>query len=128
MFLSSSLSPSSISKQQVLVIVIAATNRISILDPAILRPGRFDRHVMVPPPDRAGRAAILAIHARNVNLNDNLCLDDFAKDHMTKGFTGADLKNVVNEAALLAVRSGSLTVRENHMKEAVRRIQGMKFI
>ena len=130
---SSSSSPSSSSlramtKQQVLVIVIAATNRISILDPAILRPGRFDRHVRVPPPDRKGRAAILAIHARNVNFHESVHLDDYAEDAMTRGFTGADLKNVVNEAALLTVRSGGVAVRQNHMKEAVRRIQGMKFM
>ncbi len=113
---------------QVLVIVIAATNRLSILDPAILRPGRFDRHVHVPPPDKRGRAAILAIHGRNVKLNENVRLDVFAEDNMTKGFTGADLKNVINEAALLAVRGSSMTVKDIHMKEAVRRIQGMKFI
>jgi cell division protease FtsH len=116
------------SSEQVLVIVIAATNRLSIIDPAILRPGRFDRHVRVPPPEKNGRAAILAIHARNVKLNENVNLNDFAQDEMTKGFTGADLKNVVNEAALLAVRSGSSSVKNNHLKEAVRRIQGMKFI
>jgi ATP-dependent Zn protease len=116
------------SSEQVLVIVIAATNRLSIIDPAILRPGRFDRHVHVPPPDKHGRAAILAIHARNVKLNENVSLNHFAEDKMTKGFTGADLKNVINEAALLAVRNGSMTVKNNHVKEAVRRIQGMKFI
>jgi len=114
--------------QKVLVIIIAATNRLSIIDPAILRPGRFDRHVNVPPPDQKGREAILAVHGRNVKLDGNVDLNYFARDIMTKGFTGADLRNVVNEAALLAVRSGSLTVKEQHMNLAVQRIRGMKFM
>jgi len=75
--------------EQVRVIVIAATNRRSILDPAILRPGRFDRHVVIPP------------HARNVRMSNAVDLVFFADDSMTKIFTGADLKNVINEAALL---------------------------
>ena len=116
------------SLQQVLVIIIAATNRLSIIDPAILRPGRFDRHVEVPPPDRSGRSAILGIHARRVKLDDSVDLDKFAQDEMSKGFTGADLRNVMNEAALLAVRTGSVAVKDTHLYAAVKRIQGMKFI
>ena len=113
--------------EQVLVIVIAATNRLSIIDPAILRPGRFDRHIEIPPPDREGRAAILRIHAQNVRMADMVDLDYFANDSMTKGFTGADLRNVINEAALLAVRSGCASVGDSHLMLSTERIQGMKF-
>jgi len=113
--------------EQVRVIVIAATNRRSILDPAILRPGRFDRHVEIPPPDKKGRAAILRIHARNVRMNDAVDLDIFADDSMTKRFTGADLRNVINEAALLAVRSGCVSVDRSHLILASQRVQAMKF-
>mmetsp|Transcript_9099 Transcript_9099/g.17148 ORF Transcript_9099/g.17148 Transcript_9099/m.17148 type:complete len:538 (+) Transcript_9099:102-1715(+) len=111
---------------KVFVIVIAATNRLSIIDPAILRPGRFDRHVEVPPPDRRGRAAILSIHARNVKIDDSVNLEHIANDSFTKGFTGADLKNIVNEAALLAVRSRSRTVQDHHLIMALKRVKAMK--
>ena len=113
--------------EQVLVIVIAATNRLSIIDPAILRPGRFDRHVEITPPDCEGRAAILRIHAQNVRMAAMVDLDYFANDSMTKGFTGADLRNVINEAALLAVRSGCASVGDSHLMLSTERIQGMKF-
>jgi cell division protease FtsH len=84
------------------VIVLAATNRADVLDAALLRPGRFDRRVMVQPPDRAGRAAILRIHTRNVPLAKDVDLDLVAQQ--TPGMVGADLRNLVNEAALLAAR------------------------
>src|SRR5438445_4252836 len=84
------------------VIVLAATNRADVLDPALLRPGRFDRRVMVQAPDRAGRVAILRIHVRNVPLAPDVDLESLAAQ--TPGFVGADLQNLVNEAALLAAR------------------------
>jgi cell division protease FtsH len=84
------------------VIVLAATNRADVLDPALLRPGRFDRRVMVQAPDRAGRVAILRIHVHNVPLAPDVDLEALAAQ--TPGFVGADLKNLVNEAALLAAR------------------------
>lgn len=90
------------------VIVMAATNRPEILDPALLRPGRFDRQVMVELPDRQGRLEILTIHARLVTLGKNVNLEAVAQ--MTPGFSGADLANLVNEAALLASRNGKEAV------------------
>ena len=84
------------------VIVIAATNRPDILDPALLRPGRFDRQIMVNTPDLKGREAILKVHARNKPFEDDVDLSVIAKT--TPGFTGADLSNLLNEAALLAAR------------------------
>ncbi len=86
------------------VIVIAATNRPDVLDPALLRPGRFDRRIVVPLPDVKGREGILKVHTRNVPLADDVDLSIIAKS--TPGFSGADLENLVNEAALLAARSG----------------------
>ena len=90
------------------VIVMAATNRPEILDPALLRPGRFDRQIMVDLPDRQGRLEIINIHARQVTLAENIDLDAIAQ--MTPGFSGADLANLVNEAALLASRNGKTAV------------------
>ncbi len=84
------------------IIVIAATNRIDVLDPAVLRPGRFDRQIPVDPPDRQGRREILAVHARGKPLAEDVDLDPVAA--MTTGFTGAELANLLNEAALLAAR------------------------
>ena len=84
------------------VIIIAATNRPDVLDPAMLRPGRFDRHVVVNSPDMRGREAILRVHARRILLGDNIELGTIARG--TPGFSGADLENLVNEAALLAAR------------------------
>jgi len=84
------------------VIIIAATNRPDVLDPAILRPGRFDRRIIVPRPDLNGRQGILAVHTRRVPLSDDVQLDIIARG--TPGFSGADLENLVNEAALLAAR------------------------
>jgi cell division protease FtsH len=84
------------------VIMIAATNRPDVLDPALLRPGRFDRRVVVPPPDVKGRAGILKVHTQRVPLADDVDVDLLARG--TPGFSGADLENLVNEAALLAAR------------------------
>src|SRR6202035_2584329 len=86
------------------VIVIAATNRADVLDSALLRPGRFDRRVMVQPPDRAGRAEILRVHTRGIPLAPDADLDLIAAS--TPGMVGADLANLANEAALLAARRG----------------------
>lgn len=84
------------------IIVIAATNRPDVLDPALLRPGRFDRQITVNRPDAHGREDILKVHSRNKPLGPDVDLKEIAKD--TIGFTGADLENLLNEAALLAVR------------------------
>ncbi|MDJ0706542.1 MAG: ATP-dependent zinc metalloprotease FtsH4 [Leptolyngbyaceae cyanobacterium MO_188.B28] len=102
------------------VIVLAATNRPETLDPALLRPGRFDRQVLVDRPDLAGRTAILEIYARKVKLGSEVDLKAIAT--RTPGFAGADLANLVNEAALLAARRGSQTVEEKDFAEAVERV------
>jgi cell division protease FtsH len=102
------------------VILMAATNRPEILDPALLRAGRFDRHVLVDRPDRPGRLAILRLHARGVILRNVADLDVVAG--MTPGFAGADLANVVNEAALLAVRRNKEAVELSDLQEAVERV------
>ncbi len=102
------------------VIVIAATNRPETLDPALLRPGRFDRHVLVDRPDVAGREAILQVHVKNVKLDNNVDLKEVAS--ITSGFVGADLANLVNEAALLAARAEKSAVGINEFNEAVERV------
>jgi cell division protease FtsH len=102
------------------VIMIAATNRPDILDPALLRPGRFDRQVVVDRPDLAGRSAILAVHARNKPLADGVDLEVVAR--RTAGFTGADLANLVNEAALLAARHGFATIGLPQLEEGIERV------
>jgi cell division protease FtsH len=102
------------------VILLAATNRPEILDPALLRAGRFDRHVVVDRPDRLGRIAILKVHAKNVPLASDADLEAIAG--MTPGFVGADLANLVNEAALLAVRRGKDLVGASELQEAVERV------
>ena len=102
------------------VILMAATNRPEILDPALLRAGRFDRHVLVDRPDKGGRLAILKLHARNVPLASDADLDVIAA--MTAGFVGADLANIINEAALLAVRRGKDIVGLAELQEAVERV------
>ena len=99
------------------VIVLAATNRVDILDPALLRPGRFDRQVYVGYPDIKGREAILKIHARNKPLADDVSLAELAK--ATGGFTGADLENLMNEAALLAARREERFITMEDLREAV---------
>jgi cell division protease FtsH len=102
------------------VILMAATNRPEILDPALLRAGRFDRHVLVDRPDKAGRLAILALHARSIALAPGADLETIAS--MTAGFVGADLANIINEAALLAVRRGRESVGSSELQEAVERV------
>ena len=102
------------------VILMAATNRPEILDPALLRAGRFDRHVLVDRPDKTGRLAILRVHARGVALASEADLKVIAA--MTAGFVGADLANIVNEGALLAARRGKDTVGLAELQEAVERV------
>ncbi|UKL14633.1 ATP-dependent zinc metalloprotease FtsH [Dissulfurimicrobium hydrothermale] len=98
------------------IVVIAATNRPDVLDPALLRPGRFDRRIYVPPPDMKGRYAILKVHARNVILAKDVDLKMIAKG--TPGFTGADIRNLVNEAALEAARKGKSFIEMEDFEEA----------
>ncbi len=107
------------------LIVLAATNRSDVLDPALLRPGRFDRQVPVERPDVKGREAILKIHAKNVKMEDDVDLNSIA--HGTSGFAGADLANVINEAALLAVRNGRKKVAMEDLNEAIDKVSiGLK--
>ena len=98
------------------VIILAATNRPDILDPALLRPGRFDRRIYVGLPDIKGREAILKVHARGKPLGSDVKLDELAKS--TPGFTGADLENLLNEAALLAARKNKRRIEMEEIKEA----------
>ena len=102
------------------VIVIAATNREDVLDPALLRAGRFDRRINVDAPDLQGRVAILKVHAKNKKLADDVRLEDIAK--ITPGFVGADLANLLNEAAILAARRSSDTIKMEDLDEAVDKI------
>jgi cell division protease FtsH len=102
------------------VIVIAATNRPDVLDPALLRPGRFDRVVIVPAPDVVGRQAILNVHARGKPFEQDVGLQTLAKQ--TPGFSGADLANVLNEAAILAARRDKKTIAMAELEEAVDRV------
>ena len=104
------------------VILIAATNRPDILDPALLRPGRFDRQIPVTNPDLAGRAQILKVHAKNKPLADDVSLDALAK--RTAGMSGADLANVLNEAALLTARIGGNVITADALEEATDRVIG----
>ncbi|MFF9770940.1 ATP-dependent zinc metalloprotease FtsH [Streptomyces sp. NPDC014636] len=103
------------------VIVIAATNRADILDPALTRPGRFDRVVQVSPPDRGGREAILEIHTRDIPLGDDVDLAQVART--TPGMTGADLANLANEAALLAVKRKQQRVTRADLSDALEKVQ-----
>lgn len=98
------------------IIVIAATNRPDVLDPALLRPGRFDRHVVVPSPDIKGRESILKTHSKNIELDKEVSLNTIARG--TPGFTGADLANLVNEAALWAARQDKETVGNEDFEHA----------
>ena len=98
------------------VIIMAATNRPDILDPALLRPGRFDRQVTVNYPDVVGREAILKVHARNKPIGPDVRLDEIAR--ATSGFTGADLENLLNEAALLSARRGKKAITKYEIEEA----------
>lgn len=102
------------------VILIAATNRPDVLDPALLRPGRFDRQIAVDRPDLKGREAILLVHATGKPLNEEVKLVDYAR--RTPGFTGADLANVLNEAALLSARDGKVSIGNLELDEAIDRV------
>jgi cell division protease FtsH len=102
------------------VILMAATNRPEILDPALLRPGRFDRHILVDRPDKKGRDEILRVHLKKVTVAKDLDIEKIAA--MTPGMVGADLANLVNEAALLAVRRGKKEVTMSEFEEAVERV------
>ena len=102
------------------IILIAATNRPDILDPALLRPGRFDRQIVVDRPDRNGRKKILEVHTKGKPIDTTIDLDTLAAG--TPGFTGADLANLVNEAALLAARRGKKTIGEHELEEGIMRV------
>ncbi len=102
------------------VILIAATNRPDVLDPALLRPGRFDRQVVVDLPDIHGRDAILKVHAKNVKMEEGV--DIFKIAQQTAGFSGADLANIINEAALLGARRGKAAVGMDELQEAMERV------
>jgi len=103
------------------VVVLAATNRPDVLDPALLRPGRFDRQIMVHPPDQKGRAAILKVHTRTVPLATDVDLEQLAAS--TPGMTGADLANLVNEAALMAARRSQDAVHQHDLTDALEKVQ-----
>ncbi len=102
------------------IILIAATNRPDILDPALLRPGRFDRQIVVDRPDRNGRRKILEVHSKGKPLATEIDLDTLAAG--TPGFTGADLANLINEAALLAARRGKKTIQQDELEEGIMRV------
>ncbi len=102
------------------IIMIAATNRPDILDPALLRPGRFDRQIVVDRPDLPGREKILRVHTRGKPLGDDISIETLARS--TPGFTGADLANLVNEAALLAARHDKDQIEQSEMEEAIDRV------
>ncbi|HUZ27895.1 MAG TPA: ATP-dependent zinc metalloprotease FtsH [Solirubrobacteraceae bacterium] len=102
------------------IILIAATNRPDILDPALLRPGRFDRQIVVDRPDRSGRRKILEVHTRGKPLGREIEVDTLAGQ--TPGFTGADLSNLVNEAALLAARNGKREITQDELEEGIMRV------
>ena len=102
------------------IIVLAATNRPEMLDKALLRPGRFDRQVTIPTPDLKGRESILAIHAKDKKLADNVTLKGIAED--TSGFTGAELANILNEAAITATRNKHSVIEQEDLDEAVKKV------
>ena len=102
------------------IIVMAATNRPDVLDPALLRPGRFDRQITISRPDIRGRQAILKVHARNKRIDSSVTFEEIAR--RTPGFTGADLENLLNEAALLAARENKPAIKLYHIDEAVDRV------
>lgn len=104
------------------IIVMAATNRADVLDPALLRPGRFDRQIQVSTPDKDARAQILKVHARNKQFADDVNFDNIAK--RTPGFSGAQLENTLNEAALLAVRNNRNFITIDDIDEAIDRVMG----
>ena len=99
------------------IIVLAATNRVDILDPAILRPGRFDRKIMVGRPDVKGRKAILEVHSKNKQLGSDVNLDEIART--TAGYTGADLENLLNESAIIATKRDAAYINDEDVKKAI---------
>ncbi|XP_045149793.1 differentially expressed in FDCP 8 homolog isoform X3 [Echinops telfairi] len=108
------------------VVVLAGTNRPDILDPALMRPGRFDRQIYIGPPDIKGRSSIFKVHLRPLKLDESLSKDALARKLAahTPGFTGADIANVCNEAALIAARHLSPCVQEKHFEQAIERVLG----
>lgn len=108
------------SNQEPYVLLIGATNRADMLDPALLRPGRFDRQVQVGLPDKGGRKTILDIHTRNKPVSNNEVLDEIAR--ATFGFSGAHLESLANEAAILALREGSNEIENQHFREAIDKV------
>ena len=102
------------------ILVIAATNRVDMIDAALLRPGRFDRIVQVQLPDKEGRLQILQLHTKNKPLGDDVALEAIAKD--TFGFSGAHLESLANEAAIMAFREGQATISQRHFKEAIDKV------
>ncbi|HHH72567.1 MAG TPA: ATP-dependent metallopeptidase FtsH/Yme1/Tma family protein, partial [Sulfuricurvum sp.] len=101
------------------IIILAATNRPEVLDPALLRPGRFDRQVLVDKPDYEGRIAILKVHVKGIKIDEDVDLEEIAR--LTAGLAGADLANIINEAALLAGRKNQKTVHQRDIRESVER-------
>ena len=99
------------------IVILAATNRPEVLDKALLRPGRFDRRIIVDKPDLKGRLAVLKVHAKNVLMHDSVDLDEIA--HATSGAVGSDLANIINEAAILAVKEGRTVVQQSDLMESV---------
>ncbi|KAM9366968.1 mitochondrial inner membrane m-AAA protease component AFG3L1-like [Symphorus nematophorus] len=108
------------------VVVLAGTNRADILDPALMRPGRFDRHIYIGPPDIKGRASIFKVHLRPLKLDSSIEVEDLARKlaALTPGFTGADIANVCNEAALIAARHLNQHISTTHFEQAVERVIG----
>lgn len=111
-------------KDDVTLIVIAASNRVDVIDPAILR--RFDRQIFVDYPNSEGRKDILRIHAGKISCSSSVDWDELSSDAYTENFSGADLRNLINEAALFAVREKNQLVEQRHLLHAARRIRGMK--
>ncbi|XP_071344361.1 mitochondrial inner membrane m-AAA protease component AFG3L1-like isoform X2 [Trachinotus anak] len=108
------------------VVVMAGTNRADILDPALMRPGRFDRHIYIGPPDIKGRASIFKVHLRPLKLDSSIEVEVLARKlaALTPGFTGADIANVCNEAALIAARHLKQHINTNHFEQAIERVIG----
>ena len=102
------------------IIVLAATNRPEMLDKALLRPGRFDRQITIPAPDKKGREEILKIHSKDKKIDDNVSLESIAED--TAGFTGAELANILNEAAIIATKNEHKKITEDDIEEAVKKV------
>ncbi len=102
------------------IIILAATNRADVLDPALLRPGRFDRQIYVNPPDVRGREGIIKIHAKNKPIEEGVDFKDIAR--LTSGFTGADIENFLNEAAIMAARDGRLTITMEDITEGINKV------